>query len=261
METYLRLLALPNIVPRMKALLRKEGVWQHQKFLSLHKSELNGFPFLIAVRSSARNIPILYAAYNLLTELDLDPLIKGAGRKVFFLIVVPEKHPLTGKTFVLEDSLHIIVHEVTHLKDQLAFVSAHPEYLADVAKYSGFRDLACGSLRESIRFELGKILRLEPPAYQAEWDMGVRSIPVPVLWMVKDLVFESAEEFARVQIMGNIHDLRKKYLATLPDQQALIDSAFRDSLGLDAGGFSGGIRLEEVLDVYKSVYRKLGVPM
>jgi len=261
METYLKLMALPNIVPRMKVLLKKQGVWNHQKFRTLRKSELGGFPFLIAVRSSARNIPILYAGYCLMTELNLDSLIEGTGRRATFMIVVPEKHPLTGKLFSLEDSMHVIVHELTHLKDQLAFVSAYPDYVEKVAKYSAFRDLACENLQESVRFEIGKILRLEPPAYQAEWEIGVRSIQIPFLWMVKDLNFESAEEFVRVQILGNIHDLRKKYLGMFPDHQALIDASFRSSLGLTAGGLPGGICFEEVMDVYKSVYRKMGVPM
>lgn len=230
------------------------------EIVEIHQKDWQGFPYLLVMEEYNEKTPVEYMARYLSISMDLSPLCSDASEYYFPFVCIPEHHPTLSDHLMSQNLEASIAHEVCHIRDILKYVDENPNYYDDLTRYSLTYIEDPMDIEKSIRFEIEKRLYLEPSALRVEYEMGVTSIPIPVLFFVKHYHCDSVQEFIKCNLYGELKELPSIYKKKFPDKKEEIDSLFKKVITTTENEYTGENGYLEIQDIYRKVYSKLGVP-
>jgi hypothetical protein len=261
MDMYLKMLEMPEFVTHLKAAMKKAGIHRIAKLTSLKRSIFRDFPYILALEKYDTDVPFDYAARYRSFRLDLSKACADAREFNFGIVCLLEINPQTGQAYSEKDHETIIAHEVTHVQDLLEYTEAYPSYYDDLSRYGIFTLKSFNDLRPSMEFEVRKLLAIEPHAYQVEYELGTHTIPVPVLWMLKNLECATERGFIQIHIYGDLHSLLQHYQAIFSSQKDEVAEVFKSVINAAGSEYFDSDPYEGIINIMHSVYRALGIPI
>ena len=256
-QTYERILAEDRIAERLFPIMEEAGVLAQLGIISISKEELDGFPFIASVERYDHKMPIPYMARYIGCPLDLSPISPGTGPFYFPFVSIPGKHPLVADDLMGKKRKPLIAHEVRHVVDILDYTWSHPEYYEDLATLSLGIVSGAENLERSMRFEIDKILRLEPNALKAEYRAGAKTILVPLFFGSSEYECATCEEFVWIQLCDDLRQIHNAYLAKFPASKDEVKKTFERLAVEMCGKAVGPDTYARIMGITKIVFGSL----
>ena len=90
--------------------------------------------------------------------------------------------------------------------------------------------------------------------------MGQTSIPIPVLFFVKEYECETVHDFIKINLFGYFDDLLENYKNKFKDHESEIDGIFAKVISETESEYFGKNALQDIKNINNFLYKEIGVP-